>query len=255
MKTKLLSGLTVLNTRPQETSYLLTQEIEKLNGLSVDLPCIKISAKTDWLKTLPDLQTVHKAIFTSINAIDNFFPLLRESNITWPEHITNFAIGKGSANALSQQEIVVHAIPREAHSESLITHPMLQNVGNENILLIKGVGGRTVIFNYLQQKGANVCKIETYRRDLPDYSIDYLQKVQNLPIDILVFTSRESIINSFKIFPQNMHNWLLLKPCIVISKRQEDYAKELGFQTFLTSYDNIIETLINFKQGLQCGRE
>lgn len=244
-----LDNFTILNTRPDETATSLAQEVINLKGKVINFPCIKIVKKDDWLTTSPSFDNIDKAIFTSINAVNNFFTILKQHNIDWPLKIINIAIGKSTRAALEKNQIKVHAIPDEAHSESLITLNLLQNINDENILIITGVGGRTVIFDYLQKNRANIIKIETYLREIPKYSLSHLNKIKSSSIDVIVFTSKESIENIFKIFPENFHKWIITKQCIVISKRQEEIAQTFGFQANLTTYDKIIKTLINLKKG------
>lgn len=247
-----LLDLTVLNTRPSNNE--LTRQVEALGGIAIELPVLEIQATTKWQKHLPNLKQINIVMFFSANAVKNFFSYLNNENIVLPSSIKVITIGKASANALKQYTNIKTEIPEHATSENLLTLPILQNVKHQQILLIKGEGGRSLVEEQLLMQKAIVYKIEVYKRILPKYPPKILKKILNHPIDIFIITSVEAIHNLFTILGSDNKDWVLNKPCIVLSKRIAKVTKSFGIKTIITTYDNLLEELFKFNKGLKSGK-
>lgn len=246
-----LQGLRVLNTRPVKQAEDLTQAIQAAGGISIALPALSIEATpNDWLTAMPPLVSSHQAIFISANAVDYFFDLLKTASITWPTHIRVTAIGKATAAALAKQGITVHHIPIVADSEHLLTLDSLQAIENQTILLIKGCGGRPVIAEGLLARGANLIPLTVYNRVHPEEKPEFTSSVwQDDVVDIILITSQQVMQHLFTLFAEDAREWLINKPCLVISARLAEMATSLGIKTIITCpYDEIISTLICYNK-------
>jgi uroporphyrinogen-III synthase len=73
------------------------------------------------------------------------------------------AVGARTAVVLADRGIAAVA-PRQATSEGLLELPRLQRLEGERILLVAGVGGRTLLAGTLSSRGARVVRFECYRR-------------------------------------------------------------------------------------------
>ncbi len=247
-----LNGLRVLNTRPLDQGVSLNQAIEDAGGIPIVLPALTIEPSADaWLKKLPPLAQVEHAIFISTNAINYFFSKLEQLRLIWPATIETTAIGQSSANALEKWKISVDHVPAMADSEHLLQFDFLQQIKNQTILLVKGEGGKIDITNTLLTRGANLISIDVYRRILPNINP---QRIYSLwhddVVDIILFTSQQSIQNIFTLFGENGRSWLCKTPCVVISERLAEAASLLGMQTiFVSRYDTILNTLEGILSG------
>lgn len=127
-------------------------------------------------------------------------------------------------------------------SEHLLNLTNFNNVKNQNILLIKGVGGRETITNELKSRGANLKIIEVYKRTLPKVDPEIINAIwQRDGIDIIMYTSKQAMLNILEMFPIKAKEWLLTKPCVVISQRLAKHAETLGFKNITTTtYANVI---------------
>lgn len=248
-----LQGLCVLNTRPLEQGHILRHAICEAGGTCIDFPALAIEPiSDDWLEILPNLADVHHAIFVSTNAVHYFYTKLKQEGLQWPATIQTTAIGKASAAALAKWNIRIDHVPSAADSEHLLQLDTLQEVGSQTILLIKGEGGRTEIANTLLQRGANLVSLDVYRRVLPSTAAQNFHSLwHDHVVDIILFTSQQSIHNLFVLLGENARTWLCRTPCLVISERLADEASRLGMQTIIIShYDTIISTLEHYNQGL-----
>lgn len=241
-----LNTLRVLNTRPAHQAASLDDMIRAAGCIPISLPAFTIQAMpTDWLATLPDLATVQKAIFVSVNAVHYFFTGLQKQHIRWPSTIQTFAIGASTAQALAAQQVQDIQIPDRADSEHLLALPTLQTVAHESILLVAGEKGRPLLQTCLSDRRAIIHPIIVYMRQLPQKNLPFTHALwQDNGVDIIVMLSHEAIENVFGLFEEGARAWLLSKPWIVISPRLVDIARTYHVQTvILSEYADMISTL------------
>ena len=248
-----LHGLRVLNTRPEGQNLALNQSITEAGGEAIPCPTIEIVPipSAVWLTQLPPLASVRYAIFTSINAVECFFNALKKQNLEWPNGILVIAIGKSTAKTLEHHKIKAHFSPKMANSEHLLALPTLQQINQQNVLLIKGEGGRTLIPETLNARGANLITLNVYRRTLPQLNKNELARLwQNDAIDIILLTSQEAMHNLFVLLGQQARTWLQQKPCLVISSRLGEAASTMGIKNITVCQpDSVMEALYRFSQG------
>lgn len=245
-----LQGLCVLNTRPETQGKALSKHIHDAGGIAIDCPALVILPTEDqWFGSLPNLSSINQAIFTSTNAVDYSLMRLKQHHVSWPESIFTWAIGKSTAACLKQYGLRADAIAPESTSESLLGLKPLQNVNHQNILLITGENGRSLITDTLRARGANLSIAAVYRRSRPSSLTESLQQLWNQSsIDIILFTSQEAMSNV--IHYTEVPEGFFQKPCLVISHRLAKEAASLGFQTIIVSKpDAIFNALCQFNQG------
>lgn len=254
--TQTLNGIRILNTRPQNQAKTLSKHITEAGGISIECPTIEIKATNKiWMKLLPDLSEVNLAIFVSANAVHQCFTQLKLNNISWPTHIEVIAIGHGSAKALAEVNILVNNIPDKADSEHLLTLKILQQLKNQTVLLFKGEGGRQLIEEGLLQRGAKLIILNVYRRMMPKINHQFINSLwRDDLVDIILLTSEHSIHNLFKMFSKEGHQWIIEKPCLVISERLAKSASYFGIKKIIISHpDRMMNTLFDYYQGLLHG--
>lgn len=246
-----LDGLRVLNTRPLEQGLLLSKAICDAGGISIDLPAMVIEpTANDWLKFLPNVATIHHAIFISTHAIHYFFETIKQQGLAWPTTINTIAIGNASAAKLEKWKIRVDAIPSIADSDHLLQLDALQQVKNQTIILIKGEDGRADIANTLSTRGANLMPLDVYRRILPSVPTQQIHSLwHDNVVDIILFTSQQAMHNVFTLFGTEARAWLHRTPCLVISERLAKVAVMYGMKTIIVSrYDEILNTLEHYNE-------
>jgi len=111
-----------------------------------------------------------------------------------------------------------------------LTLPDLQDVAQQNIVIIKGEGGRDLLKTELTQRQANVLEINVYKRVMPDIDVKpYLEAWNNQPIDLIISTSSESLDNLWRMLGETNHGWLKNTALLVISDTMNQKAQQLGF--------------------------
>lgn len=235
---KELTHLSVLVTRPPPQGEILCSYISALKGHSIYLPTIEIIpcnislvlADYDW------------GIFVSPQAVYQSVKKL----ISLPAQIA--AIGEGTANALREVHLPVHAYPqKEWNSEGLLALSEFQNLAGQKIAIIKGEGGREILFEKLIERQAEVDCLSVYQRVLPKIeSAKYTDLLRRNCINVVICTSNEGLQN-LKILLQEAWAYLQNLPVIVISKRMQIKANELGFKKIIVaknaSHKAILKTL------------
>ncbi len=253
-----MSGLRILNTRPKHQAQLLTQDINNVGGLVIECPALEIvPTHNGWLNLLPNLSSVQQAIFISANAVHFCFQQLHLNQINWPSHINVIAIGAASAAALRQYKITLNELPEFPDSEHLLSLNSLQHLSNQIVLLFKGEGGRQLIDEMLSKRGATVVPLIVYKRMMPEIHQEFVQSIwRDDLVDIILFTSEQSMHNIFFMFGNDAHNWLINKPCIVISERLAQSAASLGIKNIVITHpEHIIKKLLDFSKGLINGEQ
>jgi len=241
-----LCGIRVLNTRPLGVNKVLSQEIQNAGGSVIELPALGIEPLTAWLDNIDEMLDASYAIFISTNAVHNFFQGLAQHKIMWPPHIHIIAIGAATAKAVKQYNKSADDTPIVADSEHLLALDVLQNIAMRNVLIIKGVGGRTTIADTLAARGAIIKNLLVYQRTMPVVDAKFVHFIwHENAVDIILLTSVQAIQHLVTLFhePEALA-WLYSKPCIVISERLAKVALARGFQNCIIGrHDTILATL------------
>jgi uroporphyrinogen-III synthase len=224
---KLLSGLTVIITRPIGQSKNLQQLILKQGGTPVLFPTIEIQKiqEGEFKRIIMDINQYELLIFMSQNAVDNFAPFL--PNDLKPKIA---AIGPATARALIRYQLSIDFTPKHFDSEHLLFLLQKLNIKDKSILILSGEGGRTLLETELAVLGAKVKKLPVYRRLCPsthDHLLDSIVKQKN---SIILSTSCESFSNLLEICRRHStEKWLNKMRILVISERIKAFLESLGF--------------------------
>jgi len=113
------------------------------------------------------LEACDLAIFVSANAGEHGLALVREHG-EWPARAPVAAIGEATARALRNSGFGAVISPTGRHdSESLLALAELESVDGRKILIFRGQGGRELLREALESRGAHVTYVECYRRTRP----------------------------------------------------------------------------------------
>ena len=233
---QILKGVRVLVARPQEQGATLTAQLQKKGAEVIQLPAIEIkptplspSLKNCFLN-LDQYQHViavstHAALL-SLHWIDQYWPQLPVS-IKW------YAVGEKTASALNGADIEAITAFQGNDSEALLDLSELAHLNNENVLILRGVDGRELLKQTLEQRGARVDYAELYQRTLPPYTDSELNEalIKFSPY-ILITLSGETLHNLVKL-SQNRDIVITDKTVLVPSERVAEQARSLGFSKIL----------------------
>jgi len=144
-----------------------------------------------------------------------------------------FAVGAGTAAELSGGGIEAVTGPGPAYGAAdLLTLPQLQAeaVRARSILIVRGVGGESLLREELERRGARVQYAEVYQRRPAGHDRDRLAQLwQQAPPDVIVLTSAGGVGALLELTPLVERARLLRTALVVISERVCAAARRAGF--------------------------
>jgi len=225
-----LAGVGVLVTRAAHQADPLCESIAAHGGLPISFPAIEIREPKDIVQTrkhLAHLSSFDLAIFISPNAVRCGLALLEDQATLGTLAIG--AVGKSTARALAQAGIAVNIVPQDrSDSEALLMASELTNVAGQRIAIFRGDGGRPLLGDTLQQRGAEVVYIEVYHRAQPDADEAKLLAFWQQSVQIVTATSNDVLNNLVAMLGIVGMKKLRTTPLVVISERMRIRAQELG---------------------------
>ncbi len=240
-----LKNITALVTRPHAQGKILCEHIRAEGGQAIAFPTIAfepvdydlnpiINHSYDWI------------IFISREAAERADALIRRL----PEKTRIAAIGKGTATVLHQMGVEKVVYPdNEWTSEGLLALPLFNNINQQQILIVRGEGGREWLGETLTARGASVDHLPVYRRTVPIYSDigPYTALLREKRVNIIVCTSGESLHNLMNILGADNRSLIVNIAILVVSQRLAMLAKEYQFHAILlaknASHEAIMDTL------------
>ncbi len=246
----------VLVTRPAGQADRLCSMIEAAGGEAVRLPAIEIHPPEDIQQLesmVAELDTFHLAVFVSANAVHRGMEFILERR-QWPAGVKLAAVGPTSTSAIEHYGLSVDYVPKhEFSSEGLLAIDSLQDMHGKRVIIFRGNGGRSKLYDSLTARGAEVVYAEVYRRTCP--VIDFqtmLDLLQQENLDVIIIASNETLQNLCHMAGPQGRRILREKLLVVPGQRQLVLAEQLGFtktpvvagnasdEAFLEALKNII---------------
>jgi len=232
---KPLTGLGVLVTRPKHQATAFIHQLEQTGAHAISFPSIEIhpvKSGEELNKQSKDLEKYHSIIFISANAVDYGANWLKKAGKSL-ENQKIIAIGKSTSKALTTQGIKVDITPeKDFSSEALLKLPSMQSdqLSGQQILIIRGEGGRELLANTLKSRGAHVEYAEVYRRSQPVADIEPILELWSKGlIQLVTVTSNEALKNLYHMMNKQGQKYLQLTSLIVPGQRCAELAQQLGF--------------------------
>jgi uroporphyrinogen-III synthase len=227
----LLANTKILVTRPAHQAGHLCQLIQEQGGEAIQLPAIAIvTIENNQALQLcqTQLDNLDLLIFVSANAVEKALSTLLTARKSLPSQLTVAAVGEKTASTLAQWGLSPLCPNAPFNSEALLALPQLQAVEGKKITIFRGEGGRELLAQTLQKRGATVNYVDVYRRIQPPTPI----WVTHLQVDIITVTSVQILHNLFDMLAEQP--WLTSTPLAVMSERICIEAKKLGVQAPLS---------------------
>lgn len=188
-------------------------------------------------------------IFISPNAVKYAQTYLSAVNL---DTVMIAAIGKKTADTLQHYGIQADIVPQKNfNTEIFLQLSAMQHVKAQRFVIFRGQGGRELLAQTLQQRGAKVRYAEVYQRSCPEVSSASLKRQwQQQKLDRIVITSSEGLVNLYKI---SQGDWIKAVPLLLGSPRMQTTAEQLDHQGNIIvarnpSDDAILERLKNWVQ-------
>jgi uroporphyrinogen-III synthase len=215
----------VLITRPAGKADQLLASLDQLAIPYLYQPLITTQLVPLKTKAITLLQQADYVVFVSVSAVS----CLQQQYDCTQLKAPLIAVGTTTATVLEKCSGQAVLVPADQRSEGLLALSPLQQVAGKNIVIVRGNAGRELIKKGLQQKGALVHYVESYRRvplalDGRNLSDQWRQQ----HIQCIVVTSNEILQRIFELVPKEQHNWLQQQLWIMVSPRMKEAAFALG---------------------------
>jgi len=230
-----LAGLGVLVTRAAHQSAPLCELIRNHGGRPITFPALEIVSPENpsaAQSQLAQLDGFDIAVFISSNAVSHGLAMLEDDAALTRLKIA--AVGRSTAQALEQAGLTVDITPADKFdSEALLETPELHRVKDLRIIIFRGNGGRPLLGDTLQQRGAEVTYVEVYQRACPTADPIRLLAVWPASVQIVTATSIDILNNLTALLGAEGMQKLRTTPLLVVSERMRQKAIELGCQSII----------------------
>ena len=212
-------NVALISTRPYEKNIVLLKELEGTNISLLNYPLTKIKPLKDYAKfdsLLNNLKNYQHIIFISTNAVHFFVERFKSLEIKLPDHIIFSSIGPTTQEALENEfNINVYCPEKKYDSKHLIKNKIFNNLQDKKVLIIRGKGGREVLKDMLEEKGAEVHYGECYIRNYLPINLNKLQnEAKNYNSIFLIISSYESATHFLT--QNSTHSWAWLQSVNII---------------------------------------
>lgn len=238
-----LNNERIVVTRPAHQAESFCQMLERAgaNALRCPLLIIAPTPNTRSLSRLiQDLDSFDLLLFNSPNAANLGIPQI-DSRCNLHGRVRIAAIGAKTAHAITGLGYQVDICPEAGFdSESLLALPILKNVGNTKIAILRGSGGRDLTGSVLRSRGAEVSYIQVYER-LPPTKRHFEQIEQILlhtRFDAVAITSGEAFLALWRGVDTKTRQLLNRSTFLFGSRRMADIAQADGLQSLVVIADD-----------------
>lgn len=227
----MLHNLSVLVTRPAETSETLASALRVVNALPVVIPMIEIIGISN-----ESIGLIKKdfdcAVFVSKNAVRFGLPVAHESGISLQSK-TIFAIGPRTAQALEDAGLKHPITPDKIYnSEGLIDSSAFKEVvsNKQRVLVFRATKGRELLASTLRETGCRVDYCECYIRQISEERIrPQLERADISTPDIILVTSGAILSAILRKIKEERLLGLYDAQTLVLGKRLAVKVREGGF--------------------------
>ena len=230
-----LAGIGILVTRAAHQSAPLCELIRSHGGQAITFPALEIRGPENPAivqSQLAQLDQFDIAIFISPNAVTQGLAILQDKTPLTTLKIA--VVGKSTARTLQQTGLTVDISPTARFdSEALLETQELRNIKDQKIIIFRGNGGRPLLGDVLQQRGAEVVYTEVYQRCKPSVSPAKLLATWQRTVQVVTATSIDILNNLIALLGAEGVQQLRNTPLIVVSKRMQAEAQKLGCKTIL----------------------
>ncbi|MEO1202340.1 MAG: uroporphyrinogen-III synthase [Pseudomonadota bacterium] len=239
---------TVLVTRPREQAEALIDLLNQRGWTGMAFPVLDIAprSRNDIEADAAARGEADTTVFISPNAVRHGFEYA-SGRIA--------AIGPGTARAIEKLGASVDIVPKAGFdSEHLLEEDDFESLTGRRIRIVRGVGGRELLKETLEARGADVHYVEVYSRELPAYPDDAIEDLERRwlagEIDFVVVMSVQSFNNLRRLLPnalaQSLAGCVLVTPAArVIKEAEAVYPGEVAVLADGTSAADIAEAIAN----------
>lgn len=248
-----LAGYKVLLTRPRDLISSTAQKLRAQGAEVLELPAIRTEAIEDneaLRRAWKQMNQYQWLVFTSPTGVKIFFEQMKKEcfDIRALGSVKIAAIGEGTKKALRERGLFVDLMPEIYDGENLARALAAQLSGKEKILIPRAEAGNPQLVKILEEAGACVDDIPTYRTCYENQDIiDEAAEFEKGKIDCAVFTSA-STVRGFAEAVKGLDFSKVKAACI--GKQTRAQAEKYGMQTWMAekaTMDSLVQLVIDMK--------
>jgi uroporphyrinogen-III synthase len=230
-----LQGWYVISLRPLGQHGPVRRQATRLGARSFAVSTLRL-AMLPAGEALAEALRCPRVIVTSPAAVHHALaqaPLQQRAGQDW------FAPGAGTAAELTAAGVERVRFPvHGAGSEALLDDALLQQLEGARVGLVTAPGGRELLAEALQARGARLCVAHVYERQPLRPSAARLSALAQLPAhSALLVSSAEALSGLWEALDEAGRSSLRERACVVASPRLQAQARELGFRTLVLAED------------------
>ncbi len=226
--------MTLAIVRPAPECHQLVERLNDAGIPAIAAPIMTFEPGRDaeqWPAILASLKPADIIIAVSKTAVTFSSQIMTQHNIKWRKDVHYIAVGESSAEQLKAATGQTVHFPQQADSEGVLALPILGNVTQRRIVILRGQNGRELIKDTLAAKGACVAYCEVYQRHWQHIEPSQLYRRWHNKVTGVVITSQAQLEHLWASCAPQHQTWLQSLPLWVPSKRVALYAQNLGFRT------------------------
>lgn len=252
-----LEGAGIVVTRPADRGQQLCRSIAARGGRALAFPTITIDALAP-AEIDPPQGDADWLIFTSVPAVE--YGLAQVEHWLGPASRIA-AIGTATAEAL--QAAGIEPVIQPSHrqeTEGLLELPEFNDIHDQEVLLVKGRGGRELLRDTLADRGASVRQATVYARRIPEQSSrELLDWWRAGRLDAIVVSSRAGLENLHAMLDDEGRRFLSETTLVAPTARMIKLVRQLGIvpEPVISkgaSDDAVIDALCDWWQSRQARR-
>jgi uroporphyrinogen-III synthase len=245
--------IALISTRPHKTNVQLSNELKNSEISLLNYPLTEIYPLNNYQifdATIENLKNYQHVIFISTNAVNFFLERQKKLSIQVPKSLIFSSIGPTTKLLLKRHlSLDIHCPVNTFDSEHLLKNKIFNNVEDQKILIIRGVGGRETLKNNLEQKGAIVSYGECYIRKYVNINLDQLKNdLINYHHKFILFSSTNSAKHFLNQLGNIETNWLQNIKIIVNHKKIEEQLSKIFKNIFVCNnidIQNVSELILS----------
>jgi len=231
-----LSGCKVMICRPEPSCTELSRALEAVGADTLKMPMLEVKAlepQAAQRQIVMDLDRYRHIIVLSQHAakigmelIEHYWPMLPVAQNWYP-------IGRKTAQILAEHDVNCLTGSQDMTSEELLKCEALKNVHHDEVLIMKGRGGRSTLPDTLSKRCKRLDELELYERIACNYSPEqFKQHFSAFSPQFIVALSGETLERLLQL-ARASHIDLSQKSFILSSNRVANIAHQAGLNNVL----------------------
>ncbi|MEZ9783466.1 uroporphyrinogen-III synthase [Vibrio breoganii] len=219
-----------LIVRPQPSAKELCDALCNIGVVASYCPVVSFQQSQPPLHTLDHLSHSEVVIAVSQPAVHYTNEILAKQSQNWPIAAQYLAVGSKTATYLRSCTHLTVRSPKSEDTEGLLGLLSSYDLKGKKVSILRGESGREMLFESLQQTGADVVYVESYQRQWLNFDGESrVIQWQHDGVDTLIVTSFEQLKFFAQQIPTQSKNWLHSLQLMVPSERVANLALQLGF--------------------------